>query len=153
MANYYAGHTAGQNDNLFPDNKQIWDWRLSSVQVSKSIGVAQCLPGQPDTTSYGYGTERITDNLPPAETRTYTASCVNRTMLNNLLAYAKTRYKCLTITDRLGFSFSGRVLSVTATENGGDTEASAFYSVSLQLRSLDTEASGTSRDSSQISDT
>lgn len=152
MANYYPGHTAGQSDNLFPDNKNVWDWRLSSINITKSLGVSKTLPGQPDTSSTGYGTEHIVDQVPPDETRTYTASCVNASMLNTLLGYCRSRNAYITITDRLGFSFSGRFVSLSAQENGSDVEASAFYSVSLQLRSGDAEVQGSTRQAYTVAD-
>lgn len=151
MAIFYSGHIKGNSDSLHPDGN-VWDWRLSSLQISKPFGISQTLPGQPKTTSIGYGVEMITDNLPPSETRTYTSDCASRSMIENLRAITLKRNSVLTITDRLGFQFTGRISSISIAENGSATEASAFYSVSITLRSIENEDDTTTKDSNILSD-
>ena len=153
MSTSYPGHTAGQSDTLYPfNNHTIWNWR-EEIQLSKSVTIQPCLPGMPTTSSDNYGEEHIVDNQPWEEIRTFSSNCITRTMLNDLLTYAKKRYACFTITTALGFTFTGRLMSLSASQIGDEENMSTFYTCTVQLRSVANESSGTTQTGHTFTDT
>ena len=152
MPSYYSGHISGQNDPLYADGRELWEWRLSSLQLNKAFSTSETLRGQPSANSHGYGVEMITDNLPPSEVRTYSADCISRNMLEELRTCALSRNSVITLTDRLGFTFTGRFSGLSIAENGSNTEASAFYSASITLRSIENEDNTTVKNNITLSD-
>ena len=151
MSSSYSGHTAGQSDTLFGAQNKYF-WHLSSLSINSNAQNVASLPGQPDTSSTGYGTEVVVDNAPCEETRAYTSDCINYTQLEALRTACLKRNATITLTDRLGFSFTGRFQTLSIQENGDSETASAFFTATINLRSIEAEASTTTRQNTNLGD-
>lgn len=138
-------HIPGQSDSLAPYNNEIWDW-IEQGSLQKNIVFNSTLLSN-------YGKHYVADQYPPTETRVFTAHCITRAMLDSLITKAKTANSCFTVTNRTGFSFTGRFTDLSYNMLGSDSESSAFYSVSLTLRALDFEPADSPRTVYVLSDT
>ena len=108
---------------------------VEAVTAQKSFTTTPLLP-QNDSS---YGDVVIVDNVPPTITRQYTAENLTYSQIDAILTAAAARNRTFTLTTSLGYTYTGRFVSLSTQQTAGADD----YALTLVLQDMTFEASGT----------